>query len=258
MARAGYESLFHLTTADTLYSASRLSEIYNKTEIPSRAPDNRGMTIGIHVRHGDRRPFEFQYRDSYVPLDRYSGRARAILQDAFASSGPAGDEDLTAEMHSLLLVASDDPDVYSSDEFSHAWHAQDLIRLAAHPSAPAPKAGVPVPAIRKFVDETVGWEGGFFAGMFWSLGKPSSVPVTAVEAPDTTLPPTAEALRLRELVGRAYLMDLAVLGRSDAVVCTVSSTGCKLLAVMMGWDAAIVGGGWVNIDGQFEWSGIGW
>lgn len=105
----------------------------------------------------------------------------------------------------------------------------------------------------------MGWEGGFFAGMFWSLGKPNSVPATAVEAPDTKLPPTEEALRLRELVGRAYLMDLAVLGRaSDSIVCTVSSMGCKLLAVMMGWDNAIVMGKWVNIDGDFDWRGVSW
>jgi hypothetical protein len=34
--------------------------------------------------------------------------------------------------------------------------------------------------------------------------------------------------------------------------------GCKLLAVMMGWENAIVKGRWVNIDGDFEWKGVAW
>lgn len=156
-----------------------------------------------------------------------------------------------------MVVASDDPDVYESDEFSHASRAQEQIRLASkqHLQTPKPAEG----GMRNFVDDNVGWEGGFFAGMFWSLGKPSSVPATAAETPDTSLPPTQEALRLRELVGRAYLMDLAVLGRgSDKIVCTVSSMGCKLLAVMMGWEKAIEGGGFVNIDGDFDWRGVSW
>jgi hypothetical protein len=256
-ARAGYEALFQLAHDDMVYVHKRIMGMRNRTEIPEPGTGN-GMILGIHVRHGDRRPYEFQYKDSYVPLDRYSDKARDILHATFNSSGPSGSENMMAEMHSLMVVASDDPDVYDSEEFSHADRAQDLIRLASRGSStPSPKA-TPAAAIRKFVDETVGWEGGFFAGMFWSLGKPSSVPATAMESPDTNLPPTAEALRLRELVGRAYLMDLAVLGRSDRIVCTVSSMGCKLLAVMMGWENAIVKGGWVNIDGDFEWRGVSW
>jgi hypothetical protein len=165
---------------------------------------------------------------------------------------------MAAEMRSLLVVASDDPDVYESDEFSHAPRAQEQIRLASKTTlgASQPTGGS---AIRKFVDETVGWEGGFFSGMFWSLGKPSSIPANAMETPETKLAATEEAFRLRELVGRAYMMDLAVLGEaSDRIVCTVSSMGCKLLAVMMGWENAVVKERWVNIDGDFEWRGVSW
>ena len=65
-------------------------------------------------------------------------------------------------------------------------------------------------------------------------------------------------MKLRELVGRAYLLDLAVLAKADTMVCTVSSTACKLLAVMMGWDKAFKEGRWRNIDGDFDWKGIAW
>jgi hypothetical protein len=252
-ARAGYEALFALANEDAAYVDQRVQELQNRTQVPT--PETNGMIIGVHVRHGDRRPYEFQYKDSYVPLDRYSDKASALLHKTVNHSGSTGSEDTLAEMHSVIVVASDDPDVYESEEFSHASRAQEQIKLASKQNLPKP----PSLGTRKFVDETVGWEGGFFAGMFWSLGRPTSVPPTAVELKDTKLPPTEEALRLRELVGRAYLMDLAVLGRSsDRIVCTVSSMGCRILAIMMGWEAAVVKGGWVNIDGDFEWRGVSW
>ncbi|CZT47376.1 uncharacterized protein RSE6_07927 [Rhynchosporium secalis] len=256
LARVGYEALFTLNNQDQKYVDDRTLFLKQKTLRPPPETEN-GIIIGVHVRHGDRHPYEFQYKDAYVPLDRYGDKSRGLLYDTFNSSGPDGDENLMAEMHSVFIVASDDPDVYASEEFSHALRAQESIRLASKPSVSTAKpAGG---AIRKFVDEIVGWEGGFFAGMFWSLGKPNTVPVTAIENPVTNVPPTNEALRLRQLVGRAYLMDLAVLGKaSDQLVCTISSTSCKILAVMMGWEAAIEKGRWVNIDGQFDWRGIDW
>lgn len=257
-ARAGYEALFNLAPEDDEYVSSRIATLQNRTEIPAPREGN-GMILGLHVRRGDRHPYEFQYRDSYVPLDRYSAKAREFLLAAYGGSAAehAAAEDVAAEMHSLMVVASDDPDVYSSDEFSHAARAQDLIALASKsPSSPDVTERLP---IRRFVEEAVGWEGGFFAGMFWSLGQASSVPAVSDESHGVHPPPTESALHLRELVGRAYLLDLAVLGgASDKVVCTVSSTGCRLLAVMMGWDRAVVEGSWVNIDGDFDWRGVAW
>lgn len=67
-----------------------------------------------------------------------------------------------------------------------------------------------------------------------------------------------QAMRLRELVGRAYLLDLSVIGKADAVVCTVSSTSCRLLAIMLGWESAIKKTRWRNVDGDFDWKGIVW
>ena len=58
---------------------------------------------------------------------------------------------------------------------------------------------------------------------------------------------------MRELVGRAYLLDLAVLGESDGVVCGISSATCRLLGVMLGWDA-VKEGKWVNVDDGRAWS----
>lgn len=257
LARIGYESLFLLTPSDQMYVDNRILSLLEKT-MRSPPEDQNGLVIGVHVRHGDRRPYEFQYRDSYMPLERYADRARQLLREASNSTENTDGGNEMAEKHSVVIVASDDPDVYESDEFSHASRAQEQIHLAsAQTLSHSSPSGAS--AIRKFVEETVGWEGGFFAALFWSLGKPNSVPATAVEVPNTKLPLTEEALRLRELVGRAYLLDLAVLGHaSDRIVCTVSSMGCKLLAVMMGWEDAIVKGRWVNIDGDFEWRGVAW
>lgn len=269
LARAGYEALFHLASSDAQYVSSRISVLRARTVVPasidasSSNTKENGTILGIHVRHGDRHPYEFQYRDSYVPLDRYTTQARNILLEKYNSSGPGGAENMAAEMKSLMLVASDDPDVYDADELSHALPAQERIRLAsktAVTSVSSAREAMHQNGVRKFVDEAIGWEGGFFAGMFWSLGRPNLVPASASDAGlSSKLPPTEEAIRLRELVGRAYLLDLAVLGEaSDSLVCTVSSMGCKLLAVMMGWDRAIVSKKWVNVDGDFEWRGVKW
>jgi hypothetical protein len=65
-----------------------------------------------------------------------------------------------------------------------------------------------------------------------------------------------EMIALRAMVGRAYLLDLAVLGQADAVVCGVSSAACRVLGVMMGWDA-IREGRWRNVDGGWGWRGVG-
>lgn len=157
----------------------------------------------------------------------------------------------------MIVVASDDPDVYTAETFSSTLRAQELIRLASRSSIYTPPEPTD-PGPRKFVEESVGWEGGFFAPMFWSLGRPSALPKTGAEQPSTSVPATEEALRLRELVGRAYLMDLAVLGASDRIVCTVSSMGCKMLGVMMGWEKMVELDGWKNVDGDWEWRGVEW
>jgi len=253
LTRMGYEALFHLQSTDASYLQSRLADFATKTTMDGNM--GRGLSIGIHVRHGDRRPYEFQYKDSYIPNDIYLDEAREQLYKTFETSGKNGTEDLMSEMKSIFIVASDDPDVYSTSEFSHAMRAQEHISLASKTNSAPPK---PLPSPRKFVEESVGWEGGFFAGMFWSLGKPSGSSATAAKEIDTSIPPSADALKLRELVGRAYLLDLAILGKSDRVVCTVSSMGCRLLAVMMGWENAIVKDHWKNVDGAFEWRGVEW
>lgn len=279
LARTGYENLFHLRKDDGEYVGNRVLSLRSKTIVPAAMvkgskEDRVGLLIGVHVRHGDKHPMDFMYRDSYIPLGAYVDAARDLLDKTF----PDAKKDMMPKMKSLLVVASDDPDVYESEEFSHALRAQEMISLGSQKSIESHTAkekheknegGL----IKRFAEETVGWEGGFFSGMFWSLGRPGTSVGGANNAAATGAPgsgpgagnvasqkPTAETLRLRELVGRAYLMDLAVLGQSDAMVCTVSAMGCKLLAIMMGWEDSfeVQGGQWKNVDGQFEWRGVGW
>ncbi len=155
-----------------------------------------------------------------------------------------------------MILASDDPEVYTSPELSHALRAQEQLLLASKSTLDAATGDQ---AGHKFTDENVGWEGGFFKDVFWSLGQSPSPGATLLRSEaDGRLDPSELAFRLRELVGRAYLLDLAVLGQSNRVVCGVSSVGCRLLAVMMGWEKAIVEGGWRNVDGQWDWKGIIW
>ncbi|KAL9620783.1 MAG: hypothetical protein Q9160_004683 [Pyrenula sp. 1 TL-2023] len=294
LLRKGYEDLFHLPpgSEDANFLAGRLDEL-NDT-ITAKG----GIRVGVHVRHGDRHPLEFQYQKSYIPLSVYASEGRERI--AASRAKPEA---------SRLIVASDDPDIYASPEFfateqgNTAIRAQSRISLASKSSLDADGKSKSKPT-----DDTLGWEGGFFKSVFWSLGRGPQIPKVAQGAPQPsrrvtspTAPkaddksnddnqserqqadeetqhkhPSAAALQLRELIGRAYLLDLAVLGSSDWVVCGVSSATCRLLGVMRGWEGVLRGsedirtggvggititgggGGWKNVDGEFEWRGVKW
>ncbi|CAK7265396.1 hypothetical protein SEPCBS57363_001561 [Sporothrix epigloea] len=247
LARKGCEALFHLNLDDAKHVAKRVKQIQAEAVLAEHGADadlstERGAIVGVHVRRGDRRPAEFQYRDSYLPLNLYADRAAGEIA---ASTHVRRKSAFPSPLPALMVLATDDPMVYQSEEFASATRAQKHIRLAnkAATEPPVSQRG----ALRKFVDEAFGWEGGFYAAMFWNLGG------AAPPTPDA-VPMAAEALRIRSLVGRAYMMDLAVLAEaSDSVVCAVSATGCRLLAVMMGRDKAFKQGRWINIDGEYGW-----
>lgn len=285
LLRAGYSALFRLRADDAAYVSSRTASLYD----PIKA--DGGLSIGIHVRRGDKHPYEFQYHEDYIPLERYVDAARDLyierVENAPSSSHShsharsSSDSDLLLARHtsSKLVLASDDPTVYESGELGpNAVRAQDRILLATKATLEAAQGRT-----NPWIDEITGWEGGFYRDVFFSLGQPtkdnsgassSSSPSPSSKAQDGNddngskdkgkdkeVPEQARSLR--ELVGRAYLMDLAVVGAADTVVCTVSSTGCRVLAVMMGWEGAFGGkkgqrGGWRNVDGEFDWRGIDW
>ncbi|ROW11481.1 hypothetical protein VMCG_01143 [Cytospora schulzeri] len=262
LAREGYEALFRLNQQDREYVFNRVIEHRIKTYAVEGETHN-GRIVGIHVRHGDRHPLEFQYADSYIPLSNFVDAAHAALNDSLGHGGHDG----IARDKSFFMLASDDPLVYDAGEFGGATRAQGQIRLAGkediNPSPARPDKTV----MHKFVDETFGWEGGFFAAMFWNLGLPAQAAAANNAAGNSNnnnnnnpAPGGPETIRLRSLVGRAYLMDLAVLAdvSSGGVVCAVSAMGCRLLAVMMGQERAFGRGEWRNVDGQFGWTGVTW
>ena len=286
MARKGYEAFSRLSDPDDAkYVEDRVKMLQEKVKVGG------GMVIGIHVRRGDKHPWEYEYSKDYLPPDRYWDSAREILIDRFegssssssimTSKAPMSKDPMMAEMSSVTILASDDPDMYSHSEMARALRAQDRIVLASKRTLEAASGGKK----NKYIDEISGWEGGFFSSLFWSLGRktratdmPKYQPHAMAEHsnPSMKLGPAAqhetsrkpaagqmddslseEVLKLRELIGRAYLLDLAVLARSDAVTCAVSSTACRLVAVMMGWEQAIQRGWWRNVDhGGTGWFGI--
>ncbi|KAH0536532.1 hypothetical protein FGG08_006605 [Glutinoglossum americanum] len=228
----GKNELFHLADQDEAYSEKR------KKELRAKVGGDDGLIVGVHVRHGDRHPFEFQYQESYIPLDRYISAAESLTQ---SNTSHNGNHDHNNN-NTLILLASDDPDVYSAPEMSPTTRAQSQIHLASKTSL---EATTPLPpgARAPYIDNNIGWEGGFYHDLFWSLDKHNS----------------ANAGSIRALLARAYLLDLKVLGEtSDRVVCGVSAVGCRLLAVIMGWEKAIKEGRWGSVDGDFEWMGILW
>ncbi|KAF2810459.1 uncharacterized protein BDZ99DRAFT_508879 [Mytilinidion resinicola] len=254
LARVGYEDLFTLREDDASYVEQRAQKLYE----PAR--EAGGMSIGMHVRRGDRHPYEYQYSKDYLPLDRFVDTARDIFLARLGNSTKSKkNAKLNTEIEarhtsSKMVLASDDPNVYPTPEMGHALRAQDRIVLASKTTLEKT-----APKTNPYIDEISGWEGGFFKDVFWSLGQPRTNANDAASAGhEVTQEGSKQAMELRELVGRAYLMDLAVLSQADAVVCTVSSLGCRLMAVMMGWENAIDQGNWKNVDGMFEWRGIMW
>jgi len=287
LARQGHDALFRLNNDDGRYVDSRVRDLLSKRIVPKTKGKQNGVVIGLHIRRGDRHPFEYQYRDSYIPLDKYTDVARKLIEDRVGLSGPLSStsdkEEITAKEHSFFVVSSDDPMVYESGEVvggkeareGTMYPAQDRIRLASKQAiqdANPPDKHV----MHKFVDEAFGWEGGFFSAMFWNLGMGSAAKANANTNAvsmaragargGTTTPESeigmaplasAETIRLRSLVGRAYMMDLAVVADvSDVVVCAVSAVGCRILAVMQGWESAVERENWVNVDGGFGWLGV--
>jgi hypothetical protein len=261
LVRTGYEALFKLNTDDAKYVRERSDTLF--TPIVK----DGGISVGIHVRRGDKHPYEYQYQKDYIPLDRYMDTAREIYINRIehghnGKSKSKAKKSLSfaettrkAARHtsSKLILASDDPLVYESNELSSTTiRAQDRIILATKEALEA-ASGQKNP----WIDEITGWEGGFFRDVFFSLGQPVGN-ANDISKLDNSENVPEGAMKLRELVGRAYLLDLAVLSRADTTVCTVSSTGCRLLAVMMGWHSAILQGNWVNVDGEFDWRGVVW
>ncbi|MCJ1396597.1 hypothetical protein MMC18_009488 [Xylographa bjoerkii] len=235
LLRTGHDALFHLASPDADYLSQRLSLLSNQRRSAG------GPLIGIHVRHGDRHPWEAQYRESYLPLERYADAAHALATQLPTPGNASAAQPTDATPR--VLLASDDPEVYSSPVFATALRAQEQILLASKTSFPAPQQ--PLQPIHKFVDESAGWEGGFYKDVFWGLGRAAKTARRGVGRER----PGELALQLRGLLGRSYLLDLAVLGRADAVVCAASSVACRVLGVMVGWEG-VVGIRWGDVDGD--------
>ena len=241
-ARRGYEALFHLTQEDVEYLDSRVESLTSKAKL-AKTP-----IAGMHIRRGDCRPLEFPYRNSYIPNEVYVDSARSAIRKRFADLA-------SSDSSPFLVAASDDPTVHDSAELKGAHHAQERIKLASKDALDksASTAERDRSVMHRFKDEAFGWEGGFFSSMFWNLGLPKGkTGAYDTEASESTV-------SLRGFLARAYLLDLAVLANTgDVVVCAVGAMGCRLLGVMMGWEAVSEGGKWMNIDGEHKWMGLTW
>lgn len=254
LARSGFKALFKLTGEDSLYAASRIAKLKDD------AAAHGGSMVGMQIRRGDLHPFEYQYSRDYLPLERYARGARSLSRTLLGGDEALDDFSSIVEyVKSPLILSSDDPDIMDSSELLEAaaplsvQPAQERIQLATKKrlDKTSPVAPLRDGPYVKHVEENIGWEGGFYSALFYSLGGAKRAASTdyKVNIPEQTL-------RLRQLVGRAYLLDLTVVSESDGVVCAISSASCRALGVMMGWDA-MTGGRWMNVDDGRAWSWTG-
>lgn len=262
MARNGYEALFQLRTDDAEYVRERAQKLRTNENGDDDDDSVRGL-VGIHLRRGDRHPFSFAYQLGYLPPETYVSAARKLV-------GPSSQW--------TLLLASDDADMYDHNELPGTMRAQTRISLASkkklstglgweggffkdvfwalglpeHVAAqkgadgPQPTKGKAKPSADGERDETPG-------PPRQQQQRPILDLPPAERDRDYRTHPTKEALQLREFLGRAYLLDLAMLAHTDKVVCGVSSFACRILAVMLGWERAFEAKDWMNVDGSFEW-----
>lgn len=254
LARTGYRALFRLGDDDQAYVEKRIRELDGLAR-PMGSEWREAPIIGLHIRRGDRHPLEYQYRDTYIPVEVYLGQAERLagLYSDYGRGRQAAAD--SSSRNATIIVASDDPAVHKEPELSVTMEAQKRILLAS--KEPRPKVETNPHVFHHFEEEEFGWEGGFFAPMFWNVGREATKSAEA-ESKEAAEKRSAEVLKLRSLIGRAYMMDLAVLaGASDQVVCAVSAMGCRLLAVMLGWERGIQAGAWVNVDGDYGWIGLG-
>lgn len=260
LMRVGYQNLFKLAPDDQMYVAERMTELRQKL-----GPDT--LLAGMHIRRGDKHPDEFQYQWGYIPPADYAAKLRDLVDESSVSS-LLSSATSASKSHTFLL-ASDDADMYHDPELRDlVVRAQERILLTSN----------------KQIEEfgAVGWERGFFKDAFWNLGLPdgarrlkqghfnSPLPTKDSEYEqrkldtkhgepydsrrDYHINPTDEARQQRNYIARAYLLDLAILAQSDRLVCAVSSRGCRVLGVMMGWDK-VKSGHWRNIDQGLS---LGW
>ncbi|KAL1304958.1 hypothetical protein AAFC00_003867 [Neodothiora populina] len=244
MARTGYEHLFKLIGDDANFLEHKTSDL-RKESAESGTP-----VVGMHIRRGDLHPYELQFSNDYLPFERFSTAAMEMLTRLNPNLT------LSDDKQASILLASDDPDIYLSDDLGNTFpesvsvvRAQERIVLASKKTLP-PAVPLRNGAYTKHVDENSGWEGGFYSALFFGLGggHPSTVDPT-----DEEKEMMKQAMFLRELVGRGYLLDIGVLSRADAVVCASSSAACRLVGVIMGWDK-VSGGQWRNVDAGRYWS----
>lgn len=260
LARVGYKALFKLNKDDAAYTERRIREFKSKAKAGETSSIDIPV-IGLHIRHGDRHPLEYQYKDTYIPAEVYLNKVQNLVDEHYNETVGSS---YKGTRESIAMVASDDPRVHQESELSNFSQAQDNIQLASKDNIEEANHNPSV--LHRFVEDTFGWEGGFFAPMFWYLGSDrrnnaANAPVASPYVSDVTavakLKPSAQTLALRSLLGRAYMMDLAVLsGASDKVVCAVSAMGCRILGVMLGWEEGIEAGAWINVDGNYKWRGI--
>ena len=237
LMRQGYEALFHLTEEDERYIANR------KAEITAEMGSKDGAIVGIHVRHGDCHPWEFEHSKSYIPLDRYMSAVKELFHSKLSSPSSK-----STSASPTILLGSDDVQMYTSEPFrSSTIRAQDRALFPSNffTTTTTTTTTTPPSSSSSSPDDEVKVAGGFFSAIF------KTVAASKADKPHG---------KIREALARSYLLDLKMLAQTsdDGVVCTVSSIGCRLLAVMMGWQDAIVDRKWRNVDGDWDWSGIIW
>lgn len=228
LLRDGYEKVFYPG------AGRRGARGWDVVDVVARVVEQRMLTlpgpgdgkVAVHVRHGSVRPRVAQWHRGYIPLAAYAAAASRLV----ASSSSSTTTTITATP--AAVFASDDGAVYADAAFASFS-----------------------PALLPLQEEQQEEEEG------------EEMRDGRVLVPGYTVDRLLQMSVLdRVQVGRRYLQELLVLAETAAagendrggVVCGGASATCRLLAVMIGWEKAVVNERWVDVDGEMGWRGIVW
>ncbi|KAI5805329.1 hypothetical protein DFH27DRAFT_367002 [Peziza echinospora] len=234
LAHEGYKALFHLTPTLTTLSSGRKSLLLDAAEQEYSSTGwrrERDGFIALHVRHGDAHPSEFWYHKGYLPSERYVDVARDMMVI-----------NETSELELPVLMISDDPGVFSDDILDGSWRVQDDFEI---------------PFVPQVEDKDLEKRSGLI-----ELTHPTEVFAKYLPGfpPTEDFSPVTYPGHKRKEMVNGYLMDLKISGELaregdddngvvGGVVCGGYSYTCRLLAVIMGWEQAIVKERWRDVDG---------
>ena len=89
LAQTGNRDLFRLNQDDQAYVDNRVTGLEANVKVGDTTMLDAPI-IGLHIRHGDQHPLEYQYRDGYIPAEVFLQQVVQLVEAHYNSSAAGG------------------------------------------------------------------------------------------------------------------------------------------------------------------------